>query len=46
MSDKIVTPSSELESRERTKRIWKNIGFMGIAIVLAVVTVFVLFLGK
>lgn len=46
MSDKSFQPNTEAANKERTKRIWTHIGLGAIAVGLAIVTVFVLYMGR
>lgn len=39
-------PNEVQEAKEKTKKIWKGIGLIGISLILAVITVFVLSLNR
>lgn len=42
----LQNPNDLQESKEKAKKIWKNVGLIGVALALAVVTVFVLSLNR
>ena len=46
MDEKNFQISVEAAAKEKRKKIWTHIGFVAIAIALAVVTVFVLYLNR
>lgn len=46
MNDKNFQISAEKEAKERRKKIWIQIGLMAVALGLAIITVFVLYLNR
>ncbi len=45
MNDKNFQVSAETAAKEKRKKVWTQIGFVALAIGLAVLTVFILFLN-
>lgn len=46
MDNKFQNKTDAVENKSKAKAFWKHVGFIGLALVLAIVTVFVLNLNR